>query len=395
MNVKLAYDKGPPTRVRCGVGSYIGARLDVAIGRNPRLLSVPDRLYLDHAATTPVLPEAQAAVARAFEKWANPSSPHAEGRAARALLEEARSAIADVLGWRHDVIFTSGASEAIEIAAARARLAGRANGATEHPIVPHAFGPTSKVIPVSSDGLIDEDALDRILSHGPALVAIQQVNNETGVIQPLDRVAEKIAAAGSLLLSDCAQSAGKMALPNADFIAACAHKLGGPPGVGVLLVKDLATLEAVGGQEKGYRRGTQDVPAALGFAAALAARPYHMERLGNLRARLEDAVKGTGGVVIAEQAPRIPTIGAISLPGGSSASLLVQLDLAGIAVSSGSACSSGKMKASDVLAAMNVPQDVAGAFIRVSFGPHTREADVDRFIAEWRRISERAGRAVA
>jgi cysteine desulfurase len=120
-----------------------------------------------------------------------------------------------------------------------------------------------------------------------------------------------------------------------------------------------------------------------------------MERLGNLRARLEDAVKGTGGVVIAEQAPRIPTIGAISLPGGSSASLLVQLDLAGIAVSSGSACSSGKMKASDVLAAMNVPQDVAGAFIRVSFGPHTREADVDRFIAEWRRISERAGRAVA
>ena len=395
MNAKLAYDKGPPTRVRCGVGSYIGAPLELAIGRNPTLLSSPERLYLDHAATTPVLPEARAAVARAFEQWANPSSPHAEGRAARALLEEARSTIAEVLGWRHDVIFTSGASEAIEIVARCARVAGRAHGATEHPIVPHAMGSASKIIRVSSDGLIDEEALDRILSEGPSLVAIQQVNNETGVIQSLDRIASKIRAAGSRLLADCAQSAGKLPLPDADFIAACAHKLGGPPGVGVLLVKDLAVLEAVGGQEKGYRRGTQDVPAAVGFAAALAAAPYDMERLGKLRRRLEDAVKATGGVVIADDAPRIATIGAISLPRGSSASLLVQLDLAGIAVSSGSACSSGKMKASEVLAAMNVPQDVAGSFIRVSFGPHTSETDVDRFIAEWRRISERASKAVA
>jgi cysteine desulfurase len=354
-----------------------------------------DRLYLDHAATTPVLPEAREAIARGLAAWANPSSPHAEGRGARALLEEARSTIADVLGWRHDVIFTSGASEAVEIAAKRARVEGRAHGATEHAIVPHAMGSASKVIAVRADGLIDEAALDAALAEGPALVAIQQVNNETGVIQPLETIGERIRAAGSLLLSDCAQSAGKLPLPEADFIAACAHKLGGPPGIGVLLVKNIATLEPVGGQEKGYRRGTQDAPAALGFAAALAARPYDMERLAALRARLERGVKDEGGVVICEDAPRIATIGAVAMPGGNSASLLVQMDLAGIAVSAGSACSSGKMKASEVMAAMNVPQDLAGSFLRVSFGPSTTDADVDRFLGEWSRIAGRAKAAAA
>lgn len=376
--------------MRCGVRFYIGAARDVAIGRNPRLLSASERIYLDHAATTPVLPEAQAAVTRAFAHWANPSSPHADGRAARALLEEARSTIAEVLGWRHDVIFTSGASEAIEIAAKRVRVPGRAQGATEHAIVPYAMGSGSKVIPVTPDGLIDQDALDEILAGGPALVAIQQVNNETGVIQPLEPITEKVRAAGSLLLADCAQSAGKMPLPDADFVAACAHKLGGPPGIGVLLVKDLASLEAVGGQEMGYRRGTQDVPAALAFAAALAARPYDMECLGELRHQFEDAVRAEGGIIIAENAPRIATIGSVSVPGTNNASLLIQMDLAGIAVSAGSACSSGKMKASAVLEAMGVPADVASGFLRVSFGPHTSKADVDRFLDEWRRIRSRS-----
>jgi cysteine desulfurase len=312
---------------------------------------------------------------RGLDAWANPSSPHADGRAANALLEEARRAIAETLAWRHDVIFTS--------------------GATEHAIVPHAMGPASRVIPVGADGLIDEAALDAVLADGPALVAIQHVNNETGVIQPLDRLAPRIREAGSLLLADCAQSAGKLPLPDADFIAACGHKLGGPPGIGVLLVRDLATLEAVGGQEKGYRRGTQDVPGALGFAAALAAKPYDTARLSELRARLENGVRESGGVVIGEDVPRIATIGAVSLPGASSASLLVQLDLAGIAVSSGSACSSGKMQASLVLAAMNVPGDIADGFIRVSFGPSTSEADVERFLGEWRRMAERAGAKAA
>jgi cysteine desulfurase len=192
-----------------------------------------------------------------------------------------------------------------------------------------------------------------------------------------------------LLLADCAQSASKLPLPDADFIALSAHKLGGPPGVGALLVKDLGALEPVGGQEKGYRRGTQDAPSAMAFAAALAARPYDMDRLAALRARLDDGVRHAGGKVIGERSPRIPTIGAISLPGASSASLLVQFDLAGIAVSAGSACSSGKMKESAVLAAMGVAPDVAGGFLRISFGPRTSEADVDAFLAEWTRIAGR------
>ncbi|HEY0628204.1 MAG TPA: aminotransferase class V-fold PLP-dependent enzyme, partial [Sphingomicrobium sp.] len=338
------------------------------------------RIFLDHAATTNVLPEARAALERGFGAWANPSSPHAEGRKARALLEEARSTLAEVLGWRHDVIFTSGASEAIEMVAARARIPCRAHGATEHAIVPHAMGPSSKVVPVGTDGLINEAVLDAILAEGPALVAIQQVNNETGILQPLDRLAPKIREAGSLLLADCAQSASKYPLPDADFIALSAHKLGGPPGVGALLVKDLGTLEPVGGQEKGYRRGTQDAPSALAFAAALTAKPYDMDQLTALRAKLDEGVKAAGGVVIGENSRRLPTIGAVSLPGASSAALLVQFDLAGIAVSAGSACSSGKMKESAVLAAMGVPADVAGGFLRVSFGPHTTEAEVDAFL---------------
>ena len=354
-----------------------------------------ERIYLDHAATTPVISEAREAMAKAMEQWANPSSPHGEGRAARSVLEQARSTIAETLGWRHDVIFTSGASESVEIAAKRAKVAGRAYSATEHPIVPHAFGADARKIAVGRDGLIDESELEAVLADGPALIAIQQVNNETGVIQPLERVAPKIRAAGSLLLADCAQSAGKLPLPDADFIAACGHKLGGPPGVGVLLVRDLATLEAVGGQEKGYRRGTQDAPSAAAFAAALAAKPYDMERLARLRERLEAGVKDAGGVVIGEEAARIPTIGAISLPGASSASLLVQFDLAGFAVSAGSACSSGKMKKSDVLEAMNVPADVAAGFLRISFGPSTSEADIDAFLSEWARVAKRASAQAA
>jgi cysteine desulfurase len=379
--------------VRSGVASYIGVAVDEAIGSYPGKMT--QRIYLDHAATTPILPEARAAMAEAMERWANPSSPHAEGRASRSLLEQARKTIAEMLGWRHDVIFTSGASESVEIAVKRAKVAGRAYGATEHPIVGHAMGPGTRVIPVGHDGLIDEHALDAVLADGPALIAIQQVNNETGVIQPLDRIAPKIREAGSLLLADCAQSAGKLVLPDADFIAACGHKLGGPPGIGVLLVKDLATLEAVGGQEQGYRRGTQDAPAAAAFAAALAARPYQMERLAALRRRLDEGVEARGGIVMAKDAPRIPTIGAISLPGASNASMLVQFDLAGIAVSAGSACSSGKMKKSEVLAAMGVRQEVADGFLRISFGPSTSEADIDAFLGEWQRVAGRASAKAA
>lgn len=351
-----------------------------------------DRIYLDHAATTPVLPEAREAMAKATDEWANPSSPHAEGRKARAGLESARESIKRSFDWRHDVIFTSGASEAVAIVAARVKIEGRLVGATEHAIVPHEMGKGAGILPVHSNGLIDMDALRRA---PPALVAIQQVNNETGVIQPMDSIVDAVRSAGSLLLADCAQSAGKLPLPDADFVAVSAHKLGGPPGIGALLVRDLATLEPTGGQEQGYRRGTQDAPAAAGFAAALERRAFDMQRLGELRRRLDDGVKAAGGVVIAEDSPRIANIGAVALPGAAQSSLLVQFDLGGIAVSAGSACSSGKMHKSTVLEAMGVAPDIASSFLRISFGPSTSEADVDAFLAEWRRIADRASARAA
>ncbi len=356
-----------------------------------------DRLYLDHAATTPVLAEAQLAMADALGRWANPSSPHADGRAARAALEEARATITEALGWRHDVILTSGASEAIAIAASRTQVDRRLIGATEHDAVVAAMGPGAHIIPVDSLGRIDPAALDEALGGGPALVAIQQVNNETGVIQPNAEIADTVRASGSLLLADCAQGAGKVALPQADFIAISAHKLGGPPGMGALQVRDIAALAPRGGQEKGYRRGTENVPAAAGFAAALRSRAFAdaMPQLAELRARLEDAILAAGGIVVAPESERLATIGAYAMPGVSSAGQLVQLDLAGIAVSAGSACSSGSMKPSRVLAAMAVPPDIAGCVSRVSFGPRTSAGDVDRFVAEWRRIAQSSGSRAA
>ena len=347
------------------------------------------RIYLDHAATTPVLPQAQAAMADAMSRWANPSSPHADGRAARAALEKARGAIADALGWRHDVIFTSGASEAIAIIAARAKAERRLVGATEHDAVIAAMGAAAEVILVNDNGLAQLEAVPG------ALVAIQQVNNETGVIQPIDQFAEAVRALGSLLLADCAQSAGKLPLPDADYIAVSAHKLGGPPGIGALLVRDIATLAPSGGQEKGYRRGTENLPAAAGFAAALQAGPYALPKLAELRAKLDAGVKEAGGMVIAEDSQRIPIIGAFAMPGVSAASQLVQFDLAGIAISAGSACSSGSMKPSHVLKAMGLPAAIAGSTIRVSFGPQTRTEEIEQFLTEWRRIAGAAGARAA
>ena len=379
-------------RVHGGVASYIGASVEVAIGRNPAVLSRPDRLYLDHAATTPVLPEARAALSHALEAWANPSSPHADGRKARAALEDARRTIANALGWRHDVIFTSGASEAIQIVAARARVERRIIGPTEHEAVAAAMGTDAEVLPVDADGLVKIDPLASALEAGPALVAIQLVNNETGVIQPIDRIRQLVADASSLLLCDCAQAAGKIDLPDADFIAISGHKFGGPPGAGVLLVKDLDTLAASGGQERGYRRGTENLPAAAAMAAALASGAFRkaMPRLAGLREILEPEIVAAGGAVIAADAPRIATIGGYAMPGTASAAQLVQLDLAGISVSAGSACSSGSMKASRVLGAMGVPETLASSVIRVSFGPSTSEVDIERFLGEWRALAGRA-----
>jgi cysteine desulfurase len=356
------------------------------------VLGGAERLYLDHAATTPVLPEARVAMAAALEGWANPSSPHADGRRARGAFEEARRSIARSLDWRHDVIFTSGASEAVQIAAARAKAQRRIVGTTEHDVVIAGMGPDAAGLAVDGSGLISLDDLERQLAGGPALVAIQLANNETGVLQPIANIQEMVRNAGSLLLADCAQAAGKTPLPEADFIAISGHKFGGPPGVGALLVRDLSMLEASGGQERGYRRGTENWPAVAGMAAALETGAFAdaMPRLAALRQRLEREIVAAGGIVIAADVPRIAIVGAYAIPGVASSSQLVQLDLAGISVSAGSACSSGSMKPSRVLSAMGIPPEIAGSVIRVSFGPSTSEEDVERFASEWRKIAIRA-----
>ena len=273
----------------------------------------------------------------------------------------------------------------------------RITSPTEHDVVIAAMSEGSTVLPVDENGLVDLEALKRELAAGPALVAVQLVNNETGVIQPIAPIQEMVRVAGSLLLDDCAQAAGKIELPEADFIAVSAHKLGGPPGVGALLVRDLATLQPSGGQERGYRRGTENWPAVAGMAAALEARAFveALPRLVSLREKLEREVVAAGGFVVAAGAPRIATIGGYAMPGVDSASQLVQFDLAGISVSAGSACSSGSMKPSRVLAAMGVPEELARSVIRVSFGPSTSEADIDRFLGEWRRIRNHANAEAA
>jgi cysteine desulfurase len=349
------------------------------------------RLYLDHAATTPLLPAAREAMAAALALWHNPSSPHAEGRAARAALEQARTRIAAALGWNGPILFTSGASEALTIALQRGKGGARIISAVEHDALLRA-APTARRLAVGSDGLVDLAALAAHLGGGAGaqmLLAVQHANNETGVLQPLDQVAAAVRASGGILLADCAQTAGKLPLPDADMIALSAHKFGGPPGAGALLLRDWSLIAPVGGQEQGYRYGTENLPAILGMAAALEAGEPWMDRAAALRARLEEAIAAAGGTCVAAGSARIPTIGAYRMPGVAAAAQLIEFDMAGIAVSAGSACSSGSLKPSHVLAAMGWEEPALSEVIRVSFGPGTEKADIDRFTALWARFAAR------
>lgn len=345
-------------------------------------------LYLDHAATTPVLPNVRAAMAEAWEHWANPSSPHGPGRAAGRMLEDARARIAAALDWDGEMILTSGASEAISIALQRAALPVSAIGATEHDAVLRA-APDAYRLPVEADGVIALEELSEYCAHSSSgIVAVQQVNNETGVIQPLDDIAQVVRLNDGRLFADCSQSAGKLPLPEtADLIAVSAHKLGGPPGIGALLLRDLSLLQPSGGQEQGYRAGTQNLPGAMGFAAALEQDFGWVDRAAPLRAMLDEAIMAAGGEVIADGAPRLATIASYRMPGKSSQAQLVRFDMQGIAVSAGSACSSGTIKPSHVLTAMGWSAEVAGEVVRVSFGPQTVAADIERFVAAWKAIA--------
>lgn len=333
-----------------------------------------------------MLPAAQAAMVGAMTGWANPSSPHADGRAARAALEDARRRVAAALGWDGHVIFTSGASEAIAIGLTRAKVGRIVTSPVEHDAVLRVTKDAERLA-VDGDGLVPTSVRPELV-EGAALIAVQHVNNETGVIQPLDAIGRR----GAILFADCAQSAGKLALPDADMIAISAHKFGGPPGIGALLLRDLALIEPSGGQEQGYRAGTENLPAILAMAAALEAREDWLPRAADMRARLDAAIEAAGGIIVARDAPRLPTIASYRMPGLSARAQLIQFDMKGISVSAGSACSSGSLKTSHVLGAMGWSDGEAAEVVRVSFGPQTCDSELDSFIDVWTAMAQKAKR---
>ncbi|RXZ65757.1 aminotransferase class V-fold PLP-dependent enzyme [Pelagerythrobacter rhizovicinus] len=346
-------------------------------------VAISKRIYLDHAATTPLRPEAQAAMEEGFAVWANPSSPHAEGRKAKAALEDARARVKAALGWQGEVIFTSGASEALAIALSRAKADRPIVSAVEHDAVFRAAR-HAEVLPLV-EGEADRDALDAALAlPGRPIVAVQQVNPETGtLVLPEDGGAlrSRVHEAGGLLLSDCSQSAGKLALPDADMAVVSAHKLGGPIGIGALLVRDFAMLEPVGGHERGYRAGTENLPAILGFAAAL--ETGGLDGWTTTGAQRHSFAATLADRRVTPGAGQCAHILALTHPTLSAQALLIRLDAMGFAVSAGSACSSGTLKRSRVLEAFGVDEGSAARTIRISLGWSTTAGELDRFADAW------------
>jgi len=352
------------------------------------------RTYLDHAATTPLRAEARAAMEEGFRLWANPSSPHAEGRAARRALEDAREQVKAALGWPGEVIFTSGASEAAALALAHAKAGERLVSGVEHDAVLRAARGAT-VLPVLPDGALDLAVLERELAAADdPLVAVQSLNSETGNAQDIGAIGGLVHGAGGLLLVDASQSAGKAPLPlKADMLIISAHKFGGPIGIGALLVRDFATVEPAGGQERGYRRGTENLPGALGMAAALEAcdEPYCDPDATALLPAFAADLRALGGTWLADRlAAPTGLIHSLAMPGLSGSAQLMRFDMQGIAVSQGSACSSGSMRTSHVLEAMGVPQDEAARMIRISLGWSTTRAEVERFCETWLSMARQA-----
>jgi cysteine desulfurase len=361
-------------------------------------------IYLDHNATAPLRPEAAAALSRAIEVTGNASSVHGYGRRARALIEDAREQVAALVGARPaELVFTSGGTEANNMA-----LLGTAAGrilvsAGEHDSVLNAV-PGAARIPLGADGLVDLEALRELLAQGPepALVSVMLANNETGVIQPIARIVALAREHDALVHSDAAQAAGKVPLDFAslgvDLLSLSAHKLGGPPGVGALVIAEgvpCAPLLRGGGQERRRRAGTENLPGIAGFAAAAAAAVAELDRfaaLGELRDELERRLRTAAPEVKVYGAgsPRLPNTSCFGLPGLAAETQVMALDLAGVAVSAGAACSSGKVAPSHVLCAMGVGEAEAGAAIRVSLGWDSRAEDVERFLEAWCALYSRA-----
>jgi cysteine desulfurase len=380
-----------------------------------------ERTYLDWNATAPLRPDARAAAAEALSVCGNPSSVHAEGRAVRRRIEEARESVAALVGAEpRNVVFTSGGTEAN--AMALSPLLGTPReleprgclliSAIEHPSV-LAGGrfprDAIEMVPLTADGRLDLAALDRQLAalagkgRRRPLVSVMLANNETGVVQPVSEVAALAQAAGAIYHVDAVQGPGRIACNindlRADLLTLSGHKIGGPKGVGALIKRDHGLhfadpLIKGGGQERGARAGTENVAGIVGFgAAARAARlalADESARMAALRDRLEAGLKARmpAAIVFGAGAERLPNTTLFAVPGIKAETAVIALDLDGIAVSSGAACSSGKVQPSHVLAAMGVAAPVAQGAIRVSLGPTTTESEVDRFLEAWIRLSK-------
>ncbi len=357
--------------------------------------------YLDANATEPLRPAARAALLAALDVTGNPSSVHAAGRAARRILEHAREAIAARFAAAPaGVVFTSGGTEANALAI---HALGRARrlviGATEHPAI-RAAAPGAAILPVLPDGTADLAALPALLAEGPALVCLMLANNETGVLHPIAEAARLCHRAGALLHVDAVQAPGRIPvhLPTlgADSLALSAHKLGGIPGAGALLLAGDPTIPALiagGGQERGRRGGTPPLPAIAAFAAAAAEAP-ETSPLAPLRDLIERAAIQAGATPLGTTAPRLPNTTCLALPGARADTQVIALDLAGFQVSAGAACSSGKAAASEVVAAMGHPH-LAAASLRVSLPWNATEDDARRFADAYVLMAGRLARRAA
>jgi cysteine desulfurase len=372
-----------------------------------------DRIYLDWNATAPLRPEARAAMEAAWELAGNPSSIHAEGRQARRLVEEARATVANAVGaLPRNVVFTSGGTEANALALTPGirRGAGPAAERLVVSAIEHAsvlaggrFSPASiSAVGVMRTGVLDLAQLRAAIDgKPPALVSIMLANNETGALQPVREAADIVHAAGGLLHVDAIQALGKVAFDigalGADLLTLSAHKIGGPKGVGaVVLAEDLngfAPLLRGGGQELGRRAGTENVAGIAGFGAALKAAMGALSgdaaRVEELRNRLEQGLRRIDGIIVfSGDERRLPNTTLFTVPGLKAETAVIGFDLAGIAVSSGSACSSGKVQPSHVLEAMGFGPEIAQGAVRLSLGWSTSSADVDRCLEAWRKLSD-------
>ena len=388
------------------------AAIWAGLGFKVSYYSMSNRVYLDWNATTPLRAEAKAAMAAAWELSGNPSSVHAEGRQARRLIEDARAAVADAVGGvARNVVFTSGGTEANALAlspgirtVSGAPVQRLLVSAIEHPSVMAGgrFGPVavSRIL-VTRSGVVDPGDLRAKLATGaPALVSIMAANNETGALQPIREAAQIVHEAGGLLHVDAIQALGKIPLDikeiGADLLTLSGHKIGGPKGVGALVVAEgafgLEPLLRGGGQERGQRAGTENVSGIVGFGAAVKAAMTALEadrpRLEVLRGRLEAGLRQVpGAIIFAEDAPRLPNTILFTVPGLRAETAVIGFDLEGVAVSSGSACSSGKVQPSHVLEAMGFDPGLAQGAVRLSLGWSTTETEVDSALQAWRKLA--------